>query len=326
MLPNYNTVQDLVNDESFIKWANGMDDASIAYWENWIENNPDKKEMAYNASKICTSVFVKEGISTAQTGLAEQKLFHHLKTQHRPAKVYSIHKKRLWAVAAAILIIAGTVSVLLNNASEESFKTSFGQTRQQNLPDGSLVTLNANSSIAYNKWTMDADREVWIKGEAFFHVKKTADHRRFIVHANHFDIIVTGTQFNVVNRDDKTNVMLTEGSVTIKKDDGEQIVMKPGDFIELNNNSFVKKEEKKEDVLAWKEHKLYFDNISIAEAAKMIEEQYGVTVKVADDATASKTISGILPNNNLELLLSSLEATADFKITRNNGEIIIGKP
>ncbi len=91
------------------------------------------------------------------------------------------------------------------------------------------------------------------KGEAFFHVKKTADHRRFVVHANHFDIIVTGTQFNVVNRDDKTNVMLTEGSVTIKKDDGEEIKMKPGDFVELDNNRFIKKEEKKENVLAWKE-------------------------------------------------------------------------
>jgi ferric-dicitrate binding protein FerR (iron transport regulator) len=129
-----------------------------------------------------------------------------------------------------------------------------------------------------------------------------------------------------VNRDDKTNVMLTEGSVTIKKDDGEEIKMKPGDFIELDNDQFVKKEEKKENVLAWKERKLYFDNTPMSEVANIIQQQYGVTVKISDDSTAAKTISGIMPNTSLDLLLSSLEATSDFKIVHINNEIVIEKP
>lgn len=49
-------------------------------------------------------------------------------------------------------------------------------------------------------------------GEVFFHVRKTPLKSRFIVHREHFDIIVTGTQFNVSNRHGKDNVLLQEGS------------------------------------------------------------------------------------------------------------------
>ncbi len=63
----------------------------------------------------------------------------------------------------------------------------------------------------------------------------------------------------------------------------------------------------------------------MADVANIIREQYGVSVKIDDDATAAKTISGIMPNTSLDLLLSSLEATLDFKITRKNNEIIIEK-
>jgi ferric-dicitrate binding protein FerR (iron transport regulator) len=325
MVQNYIVPEDFLNDESFLEWIKGSDDASVAYWENWLNDNPAKKEIAFATRTFFESVYVKETISDAQLKEAEQKLFEYIQTKKSP-KIFSLYKKTWWSVAAAVFVIVVSVVVWQYAVAHASLKTSFGQIAQRSLPDGSEVTLNANSSISYNKWNENTDREVWIKGEAFFHVKKTTDHRRFIVHANHFDVIVTGTQFNVVNRDDKTNVMLTEGSVTIKKDDGEEIKMKPGDFIELDNNQFVKKEEKKENILAWKERKLYFDNTPMSEVANIIQQQYGVTVKISDDSTAEKTISGIMPNTSLDLLLSSLEATSDFKISRKNNEIIIEKP
>ncbi len=49
-------------------------------------------------------------------------------------------------------------------------------------------------------WKEGTSREVWLKGEAFFHVSKTPTKARFIVHTERFDVVVTGTQFNVMNR------------------------------------------------------------------------------------------------------------------------------
>ena len=143
-----------------------------------------------------------------------------------------------------------------------------------------------------------------------------------MVHADQFDVIVTGTQFNVVNRDGKTNVMLTEGSVTIKAKDGKEIKMQPGDFVEVNNEQPEKRNVPQENILAWRDKKLYFDNTPLRLAAKKIEEHYGVTVTLTDDSTGNRTISGMMPNDNLDVLLESLQSL-DFHVTRNNNEIII---
>jgi ferric-dicitrate binding protein FerR (iron transport regulator) len=101
------------------------------------------------------------------------------------------------------------------------FKTAYGEIKEQQLPDATEVTVNANSRIICSKgWQDGKDREVWMKGEAFFHVRKTPLKSRFIVHTDHFAIIVTGTQFNAVNRGGRANVMLREGSVNLRTWEG----------------------------------------------------------------------------------------------------------
>jgi transmembrane sensor len=113
----------------------------------------------------------------------------------------------------------------------------------------------------------------------------------------------------VVNREGATNIMLTEGSVTIKAEDGKEIKMQPGDFVELNKEQPEKKEVKKENVLAWQEHKVVFESTPMTEVVKTIEQLYGVKIDLADEV-ASNTISGILPN----------------KITKTDNIIVITRP
>jgi ferric-dicitrate binding protein FerR (iron transport regulator) len=184
--------------------------------------------------------------------------------------------------------------------------------------------LNANSSISYTSgWEDGKEREVWIKGEAFFHVKKTASKSRFIVHTNEMDIIVTGTQFNVVSRADKSSVMLTEGSVFIRTKDGKETKLVPGDFVELLNSQLEKKEVREEAVLAWKDKKIVFDNTPLYEVVQQIKEHYGEEVTIADDALAHKTIKGMMANDNLDVLLQALEVSLDCTVVHKDGRIII---
>ncbi len=79
---------------------------------------------------------------------------------------------------------------------------------------------NADTRILYSTLETgktESDREVWLKGEAFFHVNsKTPPQEPFYCsHVDHFDILVTGTKFNAVNRPDKANITLRNGSVTL---------------------------------------------------------------------------------------------------------------
>lgn len=172
----------------------------------------------------------------------------------------------------------------------------------------------------------DCDREIWLNGEAFFHVKKTPQKNRFVVHTNDLDVIVTGTKFNVWTRDNKTSVLLTEGSVTIRTLSGEEIKMHPGDFVQIDHQTLEKKKGNEESILAWKDNRIQFDNTPIREAARRITEHYGVKVTVDSSVSDTMTLSGVQPNDNLDILLGSLEATREFRIIRKDTEIVISKP
>lgn len=321
---DFNTPEDLISDESFILWAAGRNKKEEHLWLNWVNEHPEKKEILNSALALLEKISVEETLPPEMVEAAVSRLQKSILRTKGGNVIYTYIKRyRLVAAASIILIITGSL-LWSTYFSAPDIKTSYGQINENVLPDGSMVTLNANSSITYNKgWKEGTDREVWVKGEAFFHVQKTPGHSRFVVHAAGFDVVVTGTKFNIVTRENKSNVLLTEGSITIISKDGKQIHMKPGDFVQIGSSQVEKKEIKSETVLAWKDRKIIFDNQPMGEAIKVIEEQYGVKVKLSGDSIATQSISGILPNDNLDILLKALQATGNFAVTRSGDEINI---
>lgn len=327
MEQNFLHVEDIIADECFQAWYFGTNAAKAAEWEATMSANTSIAELVVEARLIMDALSVKEKeVEERKHMSAEKRLMNTLTVAgETPTPVIGMKRRKLWwYAAAAILLLAVSSAVLWRNVrSAEMVQTTYGEIRTQQLPDGSKVMLNANSEITYSEgWEKGAEREVWLKGEAFFHVQKTPAKSRFVVHADNFDVIVTGTQFNVVNRAGKTNVMLTEGGVTIKTKDGKEICMVPGDFVEINDLQPEKKTAREENILAWREKKLFFDNTPLKEAVKKIEDHYGVIITLSNDSIGNKPIFGIVPNDNLDVLLEALEAM-EFHVIRNNRIITI---
>ena len=335
MSKNYAGVEDLLCDESFLSWYFKTDLRAIQQWDRWIAANPDHLARAEQAVEFLQSVRLEEpGLSSGQITQVESLLLEKIREiEHRQAKIQytdqrpetiRLPQRRWWIAAACLLLLAGLGIGYLRMARHSELRTAYGEIRTNQLPDGTEVVVNADSKLTYSTgWQDGKDREVWLAGEAFFHVSKTPLKSRFVVHTDHFDIIVTGTQFNVVNRQGETNIMLKEGSVILHTDEGKELKMIPGDFVEYHSTLLEKKQVKNDSVLAWKEHKLFFDNTPVRELVKIIREHYGVTVQLAGDSIGDKTISGILPNDNLEVLLQTLEATSDFEVVREGNNILI---
>lgn len=104
-----------------------------------------------------------------------------------------------------------------NNTSQKlaynTLRIPNGKTFQLQLSDGTTVHLNAGSSLKYPvQFLKDAERKVFITGEAFLSVSKDAEHP-FIVNANNLNVRVLGTQFNVSSypEDAAIDVVLVEG-------------------------------------------------------------------------------------------------------------------
>lgn len=332
MHKNFSEALDFIDDDSFISWVLKTDDHQVAIWDQWIADNPDKKTLVDEAASMVKMMQFKEpAIPAHQFAAAEARLFDSIRSEkgQDASKLVSMKFKKIWYAAAAVLLI-GVLAISMQFLSGDTvtpkpqFSTAYGQIRQDKLPDGTEVTLNANSKIIYPKqWEEGTDREVWIDGEAFFHVKKTSRHNRFIVHTDAFDIEVTGTSFNVVNRNGVSTVILKEGSVKIHRPGVPELLMVPGDQVEFSNQQIQKKAIVKTDYLAWTENKLVFDSTSIGEVANIIKEHYGVEVKLQGFDTNDKDISGVMPNDNLAVLLSSLEEVLDAEIIRTKNLITI---
>ncbi|MGN6420036.1 MAG: FecR family protein [Pseudobacter sp.] len=326
---NFSNIEDIIADEQFQAWYFRADNELRRQFEAWLSANPLQASLVAEAKEYLDQLVIAEReLPEAQLVTAHERLMAGISVTEEfqaPATTGVLKSiKRWWWAAAAVMVFAAGGLLYLNHQAQESVQTAFGELREKQLPDGSRVTLNANSTITYTKgWDKGNEREVWIRGEAFFHVAKTPAKSRFVVHTDRFDVVVTGTQFNVVNRQEKTNIMLTEGSVTLVTPDGVKHHMTPGDFVEVHNQQLQKKAGSEENILAWKERKLIFENTPLRVALDKIQEHYGVSIRIENANISNDVVNGILPNDNLDVLLQALDATYDFHVVRKNGEIII---
>jgi len=332
MHKTHEKVEDVLTDERFLTWYFSVADNESDNWQTMLEADPHLQSLTNEAKIIMKQLhFEEKGVSDSEIGEAYRKLKEKISENSQgkksPVINMDVKRKRWWIAAASIILLAlGSIAVWNNFSSvtRTTHKTEFGQIIEQKLPDGTKVFLNANSSLSLGEdWDNNKPREVWIKGEAFFNVAKTANKQRFIVHASQFDVIVTGTQFNVVDRPGRTNIMLQEGSVVLKTKDGAEITMKPGEFVEFKAEQFNKKELPAVNVASWKEHKLNFENTPVPEAARMITDIYGVELIAGDDIIKSKVLTGVMPNDDLNVLLEAIEATLECKAERVGEKIVL---
>jgi len=320
MSKNYTGVEDILCDDRFLSWYFKTDIRATRQWEQWMAGNPGSGPRVQQAVEFLQSLYLNEAeLLNSQLTRAEKRLLEKIKRAQAPTVSFS---RRWWMTAASVLVL--TAGVYFIRGHRSALHTTYGEIKENKLPDGTEVIVNADSRVTYlSGWTDGKDREVWLTGEAFFHVSRTPLESRFIVHAGRMDVIVTGTKFNVMNRPGKASVMLQEGSVTLHTMEGKELQMAPGDFAEYNNDQLVKRSVKQDSLVAWKGHKLWFENTPIRDVVSIIKEQYGVTVRLVGETVTARTVSGIMPNDNLNILLESLEATTDFAVIRQGDEIII---
>ncbi len=345
MSVTFSEPEDLLSDESFLAWYFKTGEKDDAHWDEWMAGHPERTHLVQQAIALLEAARRPEkAIPAGQVQRAEAALLRRLDAMEgdtlpsvalkdgmedaAPAvRKLPLYRDRRWMIAAAILVVlsAGLLFTALHKGGrEQQWQTAYGEVRKQQLSDGSVVLLNANTQLrCKDNWKDGADREVWVTGEAFFQVSKTPMRSRFIVHTEHLQIVVTGTRFNVVNRNGTENVLLKEGSVILRCCDGKEMDMKPGDFITFQETRPERRNVQSDSLMAWQEHKLVFAKTPLRDLVSIINIQYGVHARLANEGMGDSTISAIVPNNNLDILLKSLKATSDFDIIRNGDQITI---
>jgi transmembrane sensor len=209
--------------------------------------------------------------------------------------------------------------------------TAYGEQRTVQLPDGSLVKLNSHSRLRYAPAVAkNRVREVWLDGEGFFSVKHMPDNQRFVVHTTAgFSVEVLGTQFTVLRRQARAQVVLLTGKVRVDFDDktrSQEVLLKPGELLETSDTQperIVHKAVKVAPYSAWKDGKLVFDETPMAEVATRLSDTYGIRVVVQDPDLAQRRISGTFPVSDLDATLLVLEKSFHLTVRRTPQQITL---
>ena len=313
--------EDLLVDDRFVAWSMSEGKLHQAYWAAWLDEADEHQEIARQAQLMLQELDFQDVKPAATADAAWQKLQHQL-TQEKSKRTYLLY--RHWQKAAAILLIGLAVWFMWPNSSD--FRTDFAEQQQLTLPDGTTVNLRANSHLWWeDEWAAQGIREVHLEGEAYFAVSPAKSHAGmpFVVKANTLGIKVMGTEFNVVNRSNRRQVTLVEGSVSIVDQGQSSQVLRPAQqyYWQANEPSQIR-EVTTAIFTDWRNDRWHFDQMLLSEIALRIEEHYGKDVIIANGELQQHSLSGTAPAKNLKMLINAISVSLGIN-AQIDGERII---
>lgn len=328
--------------------------ALIESWDNKPDSNADNLEAAYDT-------IIHRLKDEGHFNLPEENKYI-APAEINPRKRFSF---RHFIAACAILTISMSGvflwlqskkknSSLLGATPINTISTKYGSRTKVELPDGSVVWLNAGSKLTYEKEFGNSLREVNLIGEGYFDVVHNAD-KPFIIHTSFFDIKDLGTQFNVkcYPEDKTTETSLVEGSVeiTVKKRPKEKWILKPDEKLVLLNETVTTAEKKypenekadhisKEPIIAikkltylaqdsfsvetaWTYNKLSFEDEAFSEVAKKMSRWFDAEFEFRNKKIENIHLNGSFISETLEQAMEALKYTNRFNYEIKDRKIII---
>ncbi|KAB1158523.1 FecR family protein [Tenacibaculum aiptasiae] len=238
------------------------------------------------------------------------------KAKMKRGKVKTLNKSFWFSVAASIAILISGY-FLIN--STKNYVTGIGEQLAIVLPDGSEVQLNANSSLKYKRFFWTNNRQLNLKGEAYFEVEKGSD---FKVITNYGNVTVLGTKFNVKSRTHVFELNCYEGKVRFHQKDSEnQKILTANDkiIIEKEVISELKTQFNKPN---WMEGISLFKDRPLQDVLNELSSMYKISFKT-DKIDTTQRFSGSFTHNNLENALKTTLTPMGIVYTLSEDKTIV---
>ncbi|MGN6508454.1 MAG: FecR domain-containing protein [Chitinophaga sp.] len=171
--------------------------------------------------------------------------------------------------------------------------TPRGRQFRLRLPDGTMVWLNAESSIRYPTAFTGPQRRVEITGEAYFEVAKNAKQTFLVSINNQTAIEVLGTHFNVnaYSNEKSCNTTLFEGAVRVSGGGGSA-VLKPGQQARVTEGELaVINAADLDKAIAWKNGVFNFRGSSLEEVMRQLARWYDLEI-IYEGKPPARTFNG----------------------------------
>lgn len=302
------------------------DSVTIQKVEKWI-NSPNFDKAFFTETKAIYKDTIEPNSSVEK---AKKQFFDSVVVKEKP-KPYTW--KNIFKYAAIFAIIISGIYTYQQISSKNNqivIQTTFGKQKQIELPDGSVVWLNASSKLSYNK---ESPRTLFLEGEAFFDVAKDKSHPFTVNTYDNLKVRALGTSFNVksyINSPISETKLLT-GKVEVTSDTQfkNTILLIPNEKIIFyrDKKEVVKsKMEGNENSIAWKEGKIQFKNKVFREIALDLKVQFNIKLNFENEQIANSKFTGSFDKTTpVSEILEILKISKDFnyELNRETNEWLI---
>lgn len=266
---------------------------------------------------------------------------------------------QLLTYAASVLLI-GSISLaffLISNKRQwHEVMVAKGQTKEIKLPDGTLVFINAGSTLRYNTAFGQEKRNVLLSGEARFDIAKSKNDIPFIVEAGGFTVRDIGTIFTVkaYAEDEVFESAVLEGKISVegtlpgKEHKKKKVFVATNQLLRIKHiNGTADKDTPKKGKLAeevkplqliyvtsnkqkayngWMNNIVAFDDTSFEDICRTLGRKFNAKIHMDDKELGAYHYTGIFKNpKDIDEILSIIKKTTPITYQITGDDVFIKK-
>lgn len=315
-------------DELIIKHLLQETDASEqAKIQQWLTEKEENRRYFNQFELIWDESKKLESVSTVDEHAAWDRFKQRVEPQETPSqKVLPMFAFVRYAAVLVVMLGAAWLaysfwktnytnpSIALNSANEVVTKV---------LSDGSVVTLNKNSTLTFTEKFEGDKRLVSLTGEAFFDI--TPDKTKpFYIQSGDVTVKVVGTSFNVKNSKYKTEVTVETGQVEVAKKN-HLIKLSPGErgILPVNGSQPIKQMVGDTFYNFYKTKELVCDNTPLWKLVQLLNEQSTFPIVIANEKLTNLPISTTFKNQSTDTILGIVSQTLGIRVERKEDKILL---
>lgn len=328
-----------MNDELLVKFllkeASPEEEQAVATW--LAKDRANEKKMEHfkliweSSRKLALQNPIDADLAWERFQVLREQQEKLQKDSH-PASISLVPKKKTsggWLrIAASITISMGVLLGIywyLIAPKHPYFHTieivSTDEPLSETLPDGTKITLNKHSKIAYTEKLFGKRRAVNMSGEVFFDVTRIPA-IPFEINVKDVAIKVLGTSFNIKSNAKGTEVIVETGAVQVSRND-IVIKLKPDEKAIARAEEQGLEQKKQTDRLYdyYRSKVFKLDGTPLWRFVEVLNDVYQAQIVIENTAIANLPLNTAFENESLTAILNTICKTLQLR-TEKRGNII----
>lgn len=289
----------------------------------YLDKNPDQAE-TYNKLQRQWEISGKLRLKYKADPQSAWEKFSELKSDYKPKSVRWIHFATRLAAMILLTIGLGFLMREFGKTEPYHYATFEGETKWVTLPDSSKIRLNESSLLTVAGDFNQEERNVSLKGEAYFEIERD-ESRPFIIETQDATTKVLGTSFNIraIEEESKVEIYVVSGKVSFAAK-GSELILTKGMAANFDQSSqLLALDSDEANALAWHSNILKFEDATLDKVFADLQDFFDVEIFVTNGNIKNCRFTGEFKEPKLKEILRIISISTNITYSMDNNRYVI---